>query len=73
MSTLTIDERVERITERIRNRSAEATYQQCDQKAKYDCRDSRRCSRCSVLNLGCGENWSDSDGGWDAHSDWGDR
>jgi len=75
MSTLTIDERVHRITERVRSRSTEATYRQCDQKTRYGCRDSRQCSHCNVLavDLGCGASWSDSDGGWDAHSDWSDR
>ena len=75
MRALTIDERVDRITECIRHRSTEVTYSQCDQKVKYGCRDSLQCSRCNVLEVefSCGESWSDSDGGWDAHSDWGDR
>jgi hypothetical protein len=74
MRALTIDERVDRITECISHRSTEVTYRQCDQKAKYGCRDSLRCSRCNVseVDLSCGESWSDGSG-WEAHSDWSDR
>lgn len=67
MTTLTINERVDRITEHIKHRSAEATYRECGQKAKYDCPDARRCRYCSVADndSSCGDSW-------DAHSDWSD-
>jgi hypothetical protein len=67
MRTLTIDERVDRITERIRHRSAEATYGQCGQRAKRFCPDALQCTHCDATSreVSCGDSW-------DAHSDWSD-
>ena len=68
MRALTIDERIDRITERVRHRSAEATYSQCDRRAQHDCPDAQRCAHCDAASqeLSCGDSW-------DAHGDWSDR
>jgi hypothetical protein len=70
MRTLTINERVDRITEFVRRRSANVIFNQCSQKAKWNCSDSLRCSHCTVAesDVSCGEGWNDY-----SHSDWSDR
>ena len=57
MRTLTIHERIDQITECRRHRSAAETYRYCDHKARWNCRDSSRCSQCdtSETDLSCGE------------------
>ena len=71
MRASTIPDRVDRIVAVVRHRSAAIRYEQCDQKVRWECRDSSRCSQCTAAatDLSCGETWSD----WDAHSDWSDR